>query len=140
MIVKIPLSWVCLKIPPHIQKVNVLICWDVYMRGTGPQVAWNLLQLVMELLVCRSDVYFSWPLTSYQFISWYVILHSGFIKFLGPYYMVLITKRRQIGAICGHTVYAVSKSEMIPLQNPSVESNIDENRSLILDVILILLL
>ncbi|ESW10609.1 hypothetical protein PHAVU_009G223600 [Phaseolus vulgaris] len=52
----------------------------------------------------------------------------GFIKFLGPYYMVLITKRRQIGAICGHTVYAVSKSEMIPLQNPSVESNIDENR------------
>ncbi|BAT80007.1 Phosphoinositide phosphatase [Vigna angularis] len=52
----------------------------------------------------------------------------GFIKFLGPYYMVVITKRRQIGAICGHTVYAVSKSEMIPLQNPSVQSNIDENR------------
>jgi len=54
--------------------------------------------------------------------------------------MLLITKRRQIGVICGHRVYAVSKSEMIPLQNPSVESNIDENRSLILDVILILLL
>ncbi|XP_014501017.1 phosphoinositide phosphatase SAC3 isoform X5 [Vigna radiata var. radiata] len=52
----------------------------------------------------------------------------GFIKFLGPYYMVVITKRRKIGAICGHTVYAVSKSETIPLQNPSVQSNIDENR------------
>ncbi|WVZ19102.1 hypothetical protein V8G54_006424 [Vigna mungo] len=51
----------------------------------------------------------------------------GFIKFLGPYYMLVITKRRKIGAICGHTVYAVSKSEMIPLQNPSVQSNIDEN-------------
>jgi len=75
-------------------------------------------------------VFFSWPLRSYEFISWFVILHPGFIKFLGPYYMVVITKRRKIGAICGHTVYAVSKSEMISLQNPSVQSNIDENRSL----------
>ncbi|KAJ1418771.1 SAC domain [Sesbania bispinosa] len=48
----------------------------------------------------------------------------GFIKFLGPYYMLLITKRRQIGAIGGHTVYAVSKTEMIPLPNSSVRSNI----------------
>ncbi|CAO2841635.1 unnamed protein product [Amaranthus hypochondriacus] len=39
----------------------------------------------------------------------------GFIKFLGPYYMLLITKRRQIGSICGHTIYAISKSEMISL-------------------------
>ncbi|BAT76922.1 hypothetical protein LR48_Vigan01g286800 [Vigna angularis] len=50
----------------------------------------------------------------------------GFIKFLGPYYMVLITKRRQIGAICGHTVYGVSKSEMIPLPYSSVGSNIND--------------
>ncbi|KAK7347920.1 hypothetical protein VNO80_22463 [Phaseolus coccineus] len=50
----------------------------------------------------------------------------GFIKFLGPYYMVLITKRRQIGAICGHTVYAVSKSEMIPLPYSAVRSNIND--------------
>ncbi|XP_031373626.1 phosphoinositide phosphatase SAC3 isoform X3 [Punica granatum] len=56
----------------------------------------------------------------------------GFIKFLGPYYMLLITKRREIGAICGHTVYAISKSEMIPLPNSTVRSAIansrDENR------------
>ncbi|XP_068658480.1 phosphoinositide phosphatase SAC2-like [Aristolochia californica] len=56
----------------------------------------------------------------------------GFIKFLGPYYMLLITKRRQIGAICGHMVYAVTKSEMIPLPNSSVQSNMtyskNENR------------
>ncbi|XP_039028263.1 phosphoinositide phosphatase SAC3-like isoform X3 [Hibiscus syriacus] len=50
----------------------------------------------------------------------------GFIKFLGPYYMLLITKRRQIGAICGHNVYAVSKSEMIPLPNSTVNSSINE--------------
>lgn len=60
---------------------------------------------------------------------------SPIFKFLGPYYMLLITKRRQIGAICGHMVYAISKSEMIPLPNPSVQSNIasskNENRSLV---------
>ncbi|KAK9275983.1 hypothetical protein L1049_023259 [Liquidambar formosana] len=56
----------------------------------------------------------------------------GFIKFLGPYYMLLITKRRQIGEICGHNVYAVSKSEIIPLPNSTVQSDManskDENR------------
>ncbi|XVE97833.1 hypothetical protein REPUB_Repub03eG0052700 [Reevesia pubescens] len=56
----------------------------------------------------------------------------GFIKFLGPYYMLLITKRRQIGAICGHNVYAVSRSEMIPLLNSTLDSSIadanNENR------------
>ncbi|KAI3443507.1 hypothetical protein Pfo_000172 [Paulownia fortunei] len=56
----------------------------------------------------------------------------GFIKFLGPYYMLLITKRRQIGAICGHNVYAISKSEIIPLPNSAVRSSMvnykNENR------------
>ncbi|MBA0868053.1 hypothetical protein Goshw_008157 [Gossypium schwendimanii] len=56
----------------------------------------------------------------------------GFIKFLGPYYMLLITKRRQIGSIRGHNVYAVSKTEMIPVPNATVNSSIadskDENR------------
>lgn len=63
------------------------------------------------------------------------LLFSGFIKFLEPYYMLLITKRRQIGVICGHTIYAVSKSEMIPLSNSTVQSSItnskNENRSLL---------
>ncbi|XP_028795848.1 phosphoinositide phosphatase SAC3 isoform X2 [Neltuma alba] len=53
----------------------------------------------------------------------------GFIKFLGPYYMLLITKRRQIGAICGHTVYAISKSRMIPLPNSSVQSSIADSKN-----------
>lgn len=53
----------------------------------------------------------------------------GFIKFLGPYYMLLITKRRQIGAICGHNVYAVSKSEMILLPNSTVNSSVTDSRN-----------
>ncbi|KAK6264332.1 hypothetical protein QUC31_012468 [Theobroma cacao] len=56
----------------------------------------------------------------------------GFVKFLGPYYMLLITKRRKIGAICGHTIYAITKSEMIPIPNSPVQSNVayskDEKR------------
>ncbi|KAK3007051.1 hypothetical protein RJ639_017070 [Escallonia herrerae] len=46
----------------------------------------------------------------------------GFVKFLGPYYMLLITERHQIGAICGHTVYAISKSEMIAFPDSVVRS------------------
>ena len=49
--------------------------------------------------------------------------------------MLLITERRQIGLICGHTVYAVSKSEMIPLPNPEFRTDMaysmNENRSLV---------
>lgn len=49
--------------------------------------------------------------------------------------MLLITKRRKIGTICGHTVYAITKSEMIPIPHASVRSKMayskDENRSLV---------
>ncbi|KAG5387953.1 hypothetical protein IGI04_029494 [Brassica rapa subsp. trilocularis] len=56
---------------------------------------------------------------------WYCV---GFIKFLGPYYILVITERREIGEICGHRVYEVSKSEIISLRNPSVLSNIPNSR------------
>ncbi|KAJ1407042.1 SAC domain [Sesbania bispinosa] len=58
----------------------------------------------------------------------------GFIKFLEPYYMLLITKRRKIGTICGHTIYAITKSEMVPIPHATVRSKMayskDENRYL----------
>lgn len=53
----------------------------------------------------------------------------GFIKFFGPYYMMLITKRRVIGSICGHTIYALSKSEIVPLPNPAVCSDVVNSRN-----------
>ncbi|XP_026441366.1 phosphoinositide phosphatase SAC2-like, partial [Papaver somniferum] len=57
----------------------------------------------------------------------------GFIKFLGPYYMLLITKRKQIGEIRGHVIYGISKTKMIPIPHPSVQqtdtfSSKSENR------------
>ncbi|GKV09743.1 hypothetical protein SLEP1_g21198 [Rubroshorea leprosula] len=59
----------------------------------------------------------------------------GFIKFLGPYYMLLITKRRKLGLICGHTIYAISKSKMISIPHasvlPKVANSKDEKRSFV---------
>uniref|UniRef100_A0A0D9VQB8 SAC domain-containing protein n=1 Tax=Leersia perrieri TaxID=77586 RepID=A0A0D9VQB8_9ORYZ len=56
----------------------------------------------------------------------------GFIKFLGPYYMVLITRRRKVGTICGHEIYSIGRSEMIAIPSPIVWPNVaysrDENR------------
>ncbi|MCL7036185.1 hypothetical protein MKW94_013738 [Papaver nudicaule] len=49
----------------------------------------------------------------------------GFIRFLGPYYMLIITKRKQIGIIGGHVIYAISKSEMIPIAHPSVQTDVE---------------
>ena len=59
----------------------------------------------------------------------------GFMKFLGPYYMVIITRRRKVGTICGHDIYSIGKSEMIaipcPIVCPNVANSRDENRSFI---------
>ncbi|GAA0165237.1 phosphatase [Lithospermum erythrorhizon] len=53
----------------------------------------------------------------------------GFIKFLGPNYMLLITKRKKIGSICGHAIYTIAKSEMIPIPNATVRSNMDSSKT-----------
>lgn len=59
----------------------------------------------------------------------------GFVRFLGPYYMLIITQRRKLGSICGHTIYGISKSKMIPVPNSTVRSKLpyskDENRSFV---------
>ncbi|CAK7198159.1 phosphatidylinositol-3,5-bisphosphate 5-phosphatase [Sporothrix eucalyptigena] len=39
----------------------------------------------------------------------------GFIKFTGPYYMMLITKKSTVAVIGGHVVYQVAGTELIPL-------------------------
>ncbi|CAL5037301.1 unnamed protein product [Urochloa decumbens] len=56
----------------------------------------------------------------------------GFIKFLGPYYMLIITEQRKIGDIFGHPVYQVTKTAMIELSNsktkPQLINSKDENR------------
>ncbi|CAA7394982.1 unnamed protein product [Spirodela intermedia] len=53
----------------------------------------------------------------------------GFVRFLGPYYMLLITKRRQIGTICGHTIYTASKSELIALANSTFQLDLTNSKN-----------
>ncbi|KAL2932991.1 Phosphoinositide phosphatase SAC2 [Bienertia sinuspersici] len=53
----------------------------------------------------------------------------GFIKFLGPYYMLLITERRKVGIICGHAIYAVSKSKMIAIPHSPMRSNSNNSKN-----------
>ncbi|KAG2246229.1 hypothetical protein Bca52824_085857 [Brassica carinata] len=56
----------------------------------------------------------------------------GFIRFLGPYYMLIITKRSKLGEVCGHTVYGVAKSRIVTIPHASVLSTVayskDEKR------------
>ncbi|KNA09861.1 hypothetical protein SOVF_149670 [Spinacia oleracea] len=53
----------------------------------------------------------------------------GFIKFLGPYYMLIITERRKAGSIGGHKVYAVSKSEIISLPDTAEQALMMDSRN-----------
>lgn len=39
----------------------------------------------------------------------------GFIRFTGPYYMLMITKRSQVALIGGHYIYQVDGTELVPL-------------------------
>lgn len=53
-------------------------------------------------------------------ILFWVIL--GFIRFLEPYYMLIITERKNIGSMLGAKVYGISKSRMVIIPNPVVRT------------------
>ncbi|XP_019090804.1 PREDICTED: phosphoinositide phosphatase SAC5 [Camelina sativa] len=48
----------------------------------------------------------------------------GFVRFLEPYYMLVITKRKKVGEICGHTVYGIAESQMIVIPHPSIQTKV----------------
>ncbi|KAK4193800.1 putative Polyphosphoinositide phosphatase [Podospora australis] len=59
----------------------------------------------------------------------------GFIKFTGPYYMLLITKKSTVAMIGGHYVYQIDGTDLIPLTSPGFKmdqrnSNTEESRFL----------
>ncbi|KAJ8123868.1 hypothetical protein O1611_g9494 [Lasiodiplodia mahajangana] len=57
----------------------------------------------------------------------------GFIKFTGPYYMLLITKKSTVAMIGGHYVYQVDGTELIPLTPAKYKTdtrNAEESRFL----------
>lgn len=54
---------------------------------------------------------------------------AGFVRFLEGYYIVLITKRRKMADIGGHSIYKIEDTTMIYIPNDSVRvTHPDEGR------------
>ncbi|XP_065881118.1 phosphatidylinositol-3-phosphatase SAC1 isoform X2 [Euphorbia lathyris] len=48
---------------------------------------------------------------------------AGCIKFLESYYLILVTKRRQVGCICGHAIYSIEESQLITVPHALVQTD-----------------
>ncbi|OAA46267.1 SacI domain-containing protein [Metarhizium rileyi] len=62
--------------------------------------------------------------------TWGII---GFIKFTGPYYMLLITKKSTVAMVGGHYIYQVEGTELVPLtpgKSKADSRNTEEQRFL----------
>ncbi|KAH9758058.1 phosphatidylinositol-3-phosphatase SAC1 [Citrus sinensis] len=54
---------------------------------------------------------------------------AGCIKFLESYYLILVTKRRQIGCICGHAIYSIDESQLITIPHVSIQSDVAHSKT-----------
>ncbi|XP_055835932.1 phosphatidylinositol-3-phosphatase SAC1 [Solanum dulcamara] len=54
---------------------------------------------------------------------------AGCIKFLESYYLVLVTKRRQVGCICGHAIYSIDESQIITIPHVSVQTDVAHSKT-----------
>ncbi|KAL3638707.1 Phosphoinositide phosphatase sac1 [Castilleja foliolosa] len=53
----------------------------------------------------------------------------GCIKLLESYYLILVTKRRQIGCICGHAIYCIDESQIITIPHVSVQTDVAHSKT-----------
>ncbi|KAI3464346.1 hypothetical protein Pfo_021009 [Paulownia fortunei] len=53
----------------------------------------------------------------------------GCIKFMESYYLILVTKRRQIGCICGHAIYSIDESQIITIPHVSVQTDVAHSKT-----------
>lgn len=53
----------------------------------------------------------------------------GCIKFLESYYLILVTKRKQIGTICGHAIYSIEESQLITVPHSSIQSDLANSKT-----------
>ncbi|KAG2581030.1 hypothetical protein PVAP13_6KG006150 [Panicum virgatum] len=54
---------------------------------------------------------------------------AGCIKFLESYYLILVTKRHQIGCICGHAIYCIDESQMITIPHSSMQTDVATSKN-----------
>ena len=53
----------------------------------------------------------------------------GFIKFLEPYYMILVTKRRLLGSVNGHSIYGIGETKFLSVPHPSFQTIVASSRA-----------
>ncbi|KAG6547526.1 hypothetical protein Mapa_010974 [Marchantia paleacea] len=53
----------------------------------------------------------------------------GFTQYLESYYMILVTKHRQVGMLCGHAIYAIEESQMITVPHSSVQTDVASSKT-----------
>ncbi|KAK3028098.1 hypothetical protein RJ639_039792 [Escallonia herrerae] len=54
---------------------------------------------------------------------------AGCIKFLESFYLIVVTKRRQIGCICGHAIYSIAESQIISIPHVSVQTDVAHSKT-----------
>eukprot|EP00249_Psilotum_nudum_P020990 c27924_g1_i1 orf=1-615(-) len=54
---------------------------------------------------------------------------AGCIKFLESFYLILVTKRRQIGFICGHAIYGIEESQLITVPHLTVQTDLAHSKA-----------
>ncbi|KAM6563264.1 hypothetical protein CsatB_023262 [Cannabis sativa] len=54
---------------------------------------------------------------------------AGCIKFLESYYLILVTKRRQIGCVCGHAIYSIDESQLVPIPHVSIQTDVSHSKT-----------
>ncbi|KAB2628553.1 phosphoinositide phosphatase SAC1-like [Pyrus ussuriensis x Pyrus communis] len=54
---------------------------------------------------------------------------AGCIKFLESYYLILVTKRRQIGSICGHAIYSIEESQLITIPHVTIQTDVAHSKT-----------
>ena len=63
----------------------------------------------------------------YNFVICLVLV--GCIKCLESYYLILVTKRRQIGCICGHAIYGIDEIQLITVPHVSVQTDVAHSKT-----------
>ncbi|XP_076882515.1 phosphatidylinositol-3-phosphatase SAC1-like [Bidens hawaiensis] len=53
----------------------------------------------------------------------------GAIRFLESYYLILVTKRTQIGSICGHPVFSIQETQIVTIPHVSVQTDIAHSKT-----------
>ncbi|KAJ8769901.1 hypothetical protein K2173_008983 [Erythroxylum novogranatense] len=54
---------------------------------------------------------------------------AGCMKFLESYYLILVTKRRQIGCICGHAIYGIDETQLITIPHVTIQTDLAHSKT-----------